>query len=142
MSKKISFGKLAGIIFCILAAACTVALLCVNVYFGGQMKVIDKFYTALTRDDFEGYKACFSEFLQERITEEDFAGSKDFFIPILQDNENNHAKVKFIRRERRKSNEQAYEVKYSVTVYNDSEYETETYIIWLERTSGKWLIYG
>lgn len=133
MSKKLTFGKLAGIIFCILAAAGTVVLLWANAYFGGQMKLIDKYYTALVRDDFEGYKACFADYLQEEITEEWFAKDKNEIL-ILQDNEKVHAKAEFVGRER-------YYVIYDLTVYNDSE---SVKLIRCDlpfmRENGKWVI--
>ena len=133
MSKKLTFGKILGIIFCVLAAAGRVVLLWANAYFGGQMKVIDKYYTALERDDFEGYKACLAEYLQEDVTEEWFTKSKKQIL-ILQDNEKTHAKAEFVGRER-------YYVIYDLTVYNDSE---SVKLIRLDlpliRKNGKWFI--
>lgn len=133
MSKKMTFGKLLGIIFCVLASVGTVVLLFVNAYFGGQMKLIDKYYTALERDDFDGYKACLAEYLQEDVTEEWFAESKKQIL-ILQDNEKVHAKAEFAGRER-------YYVIYDLTVYNDSE---SVKLIRLDlpliRENGKWYI--
>ena len=45
MSKKLTFGKLAGTIFCIIATAAAVVLMFANAYYGGQMKLIDKCFT-------------------------------------------------------------------------------------------------
>lgn len=135
MNKKLTLGKLFGIIFCILAAAGTAVLLWENIYYGGQMKLVDKYYTALERDDFEGYKACFAEYLQEKITEEKFAESKNEIL-ILQDNEDVNAKTKFVRRER-------YYVIYNLTVYNDSEnVKMVDCRLPLNRENGKWVIIG
>ncbi len=133
MSKKITIGKLFGIIFCILAAAATVVLLWANIYFGGQMKLIDKYYTALERDDFDGYKACLAEYLQENVTEEWFADAKNEIL-ILQDNEEVRAKAEFVGRER-------YYVLYDLTIYNDSEsVKIVDCDLSLTRENGKWVI--
>lgn len=133
MSKKLTVGKLLGIIFCIIAAAGTVVLLWKNMYWGGQMKLIDKYYTALERDDFEGYKACFADYLQEIITEERLAEDKNEIL-ILQDNEEVRAKAEFVGRER-------YYVLYDLTIYNDSEsVKIVDCDLSLTRENGKWVI--
>ena len=139
MSKKMTFGKLAGIIFCILAAACTVVLLCVNVYFGGQMKLIDKVYTALERDDFDSYKECFWDEIKNYITYEDsFLYVKDS-ISILQDNEKLHTKLEFV--DRQKYTNDSYDVTFNLTIYNDEEHvELENQIMTMRRDKGKWVI--
>lgn len=137
MSKKLTVGKLFGIIFCILAAAGTVVLLFANAYLGGQMKVIDKFYTALEREDFEGYKACFSY----AVTEEEFIKDREKIL-ILQDNEKNHAKAEFVQRVRHYApGDEYYAVYYDLTVYNDEESnEQENLCLTLYRENGKWII--
>ena len=136
MSKKLTVGKLLGIVFCILAAACTVVLLCVNAYFGGQMKVIDKYYTALVREDFEGYKACFSY----AVTEEEFAKDREKIL-ILQDNEKNHAKAEFVQRVRHYApGDEYYAVYYDLTVYNDNEHSETQSAARIVRDGGKWVI--
>ncbi len=138
MSKKLTFGKLAGIIFCILAAACTVILLCVNIYFGGQMKLIDKCFTAIERDDYEGFKACYSADDRESITEEYFSMSKDI-LAVFQNNEDNRASVSFVSRE--KTDEGCYWVTFDLTVYNDSEHQKlENTSVYLLREKGKWTL--
>lgn len=141
MNKKLTVGKLLGIIFCVLAAVGTVVLLFVNAYFGGQMKVIDKYYTALERDDFEGYKACFSERLQEEITERWLETSKKEIL-ILQDNENVHAKAEFDRRIWHDAlGYEYYDVYYDLTVYSDSESVKITKNnFFLIRENGRWVI--
>lgn len=137
MSKKLTVGKILGIIFCILAAAGTVVLLCVNAYFGGQMKLIDKFFTSIERDDFNSFKACFAEDMRNEITEEHFSGFKSI-ISILQDNEKLHTKVEFVDR---KKVENTYIVTYDLTVYNDEEHkEFNSAPMPLKRESGKWVI--
>lgn len=136
MSKKLTVGKILGIIFCVLAAAGTVVLLFVNAYFSGQMKVIDKYYTALERNDFEGYKACFSY----AVTEEEFAKDREKIL-ILQDNEKIHAKAEFDKRMQHDApDEDYYAVYYDLTVYNDSENVKTGEVLSLLRSNGGWLI--
>lgn len=136
MSKEITFGKILGMTFCVLAAAGVVVLLFVNAYFGGQMKLIDKYYTALERDDFEGYKACFSY----AVTEEEFAKDREEIL-ILQDNEKIHAKAEFDQRVRHYApGDEYYAVYYDLTVYNDSESEKTDALVSLFRSNGRWVI--
>lgn len=135
MNKKLTVGKLFGIIFCILAAAGTAVLLWANIYFGGQMKLVDKYYTALERDDFEGYKACFAEYIN--IDEKNFEEDKAE-IAILQDNEKIHAKADFDKREKYNSN--IHIVYYNLTVYNDDESTKRSGSLPMERENGKWVL--
>lgn len=157
MNKKLTFGKLLGIIFCIIAAACTVVLLFANAYFGGQMKLIDKFYTALERDDFEGVKTCFGEEITEQMFlalrfelyvnlgyENDNETLAHFLSPNLQDDEDAlaekdiHTKVKFVSREKFYD---CYMVYYDLTIYNDEEQkEFDSRHMPLKREGGKWVI--
>lgn len=137
MNKEITYGKIFGMTFCILAAAGTVVLLFVNAYFSGQMKLIDKFYTAIERDDFEGYKECFHEDMSY-ITYEDFLFVKDS-ISVLQDNEKLHVKVEFVDRQKYRYN--AYHVTFNLTIYNDEEYKVlENIRTFMMRDGGKWVI--
>ncbi len=121
MSKKFTAGKLAGIIFCIAAAVCTVILIFVGSYFGGQMKVIDKYLTALERDDFDGYAACFPKASAEKLDENDFETAKSISA-VLKDAEDFRASADFKSREKLESGR--YAVTFDLTVYNDSEHET------------------
>ncbi|MDE5991820.1 MAG: UPF0236 family protein [Oscillospiraceae bacterium] len=137
MNKKITFGKIFGITFCVLAAAGIIVLLCVNVYLSGQMKLIDKYYTALERDDFEGYKACFSY----AVTEEEFAKDREKIL-ILQDNEKIHAKADFVQRVRHYApGDEYYAVYYDLTVYNDTESDKTDAVISLFSSNGSWVIH-
>lgn len=134
MSKKMTFGKLAGIIFCIIAAAAAVVLMFASGYYGGQMKLIDKYYTALERDDFNSYQACFGHDRSEK----DFADDKAA-ISILQDNDKIHAKADFVRRE--KYNQYIHIVYYDMTVYNDDESaEKSDWWLSMRHENGKWII--
>ena len=156
MSKKLTFGKLAGIIFCILAAAGTIVLLWANAYFSGQMKLIDKLYTAIERDDFEGCKACFSEVQQEFITEERFAKWRNNtvtvkVIPIAADGETysksysypidtDEYKVKTNFKKRGRLEKDKYFVTYDRTVYKDTDNDTMEATSLLARQNGKWVL--
>ena len=162
MSKKLTVGKLLGIIFCVLAAAGIIALLCVNAYFSGQMKVIDKYYTSLSRNDFEEFKTCLGEEMREIIDEEVFFversglyvnlyGYKDAnemvvhsLLLSLQDDEDVpvekdiHTEVKFVSREKFYD---CYKVYFDLTIYNDEEQkEFDSYNMPLKREGGKWVI--
>lgn len=154
MSKKLTIGKLLGIIFCIIAAVGTVALLWTNIYFGGQMKLIDKFYTAIERDDFEGFKACFSEVQQEFITEERFAEWRNNTvtvkaIPIAAEGDNetysypidtDEYKVKTDFTKRGRLEKDKYFVTYDRTVYKDTDNDTMEVTSLLARQNGKWVL--
>lgn len=153
MRKEITFGKILGIIFCVLAAAGTVVLLFVNAYFGGQMKLIDKYYTALERDDFEGYKACVVEYVlispSPGVTTKEAVGEKLFefekrqaaaLLPYsLPDSVKFHVKASFA--ERIKITDE-YAVMVDLTVYDDDYCTTvENVEMRIVRENGKWLIY-
>ena len=138
MNKKLTFGKLLGIIFCVLAAAGTVVLLCLNIYFGGQMRLIDKYYTAIERDDFESYQACFGHDVLNLNLEEQFADDKAA-ISILQDNDKIHTKADYVRRE--KYNQYIHIVYYDLTIYNDDESEKKSdWWLSMKHENGKWII--
>lgn len=121
MSKKYTAGKLAGIIFCIAAAVCTVALMFAGSYFGGQMKIIDKYLTALERDDFDGYAACFPKDKSPKLDESDFETARAVSA-VLEDTEDFRVTADFKGRERLAGGR--YEVTFDLTVYNDSEHKT------------------
>ena len=138
MSKKLTIGKLAGIIFCIIAAAGTIVLLWANAYFSGQMKLIDKCFTAIERDDYESFKSCFSADDRESITEEYFSANKEI-ISVFADNEDNKTSVSFVSRE--KLDENMYFVTFDLTLYNDNEHqEIENSSLALAREKGKWVL--
>lgn len=152
MSKKLTFGKLAGIIFCILAAAGAIVLLCANIYFGGQMKAIDKYFTALERNDFKSYMDCVpkikteyfpekGEFEKIAVTEKDFDSDRNG-LAVLQDNEKLRVKPSFVKREKMAASRYGkYVVTIDLTVYNESEQKTFRGVqIVLIRSDGKWFL--
>ncbi len=121
MSKKLTAGKLAGIVFCIIAAVCAVILMFAGGYFGGQMKVIDKYLTALERDDFDGYAACFPKSTAAKLDENDFETAKSI-AGVLKDTEDFRVTADFKSREKLEMGK--YAVTFDLTVYNDSEHKT------------------
>ncbi len=141
MSKKLTVGKLLGIIFCILAAAGTIVLLWANAYFSGQMKLIDKYYTALERDDYDSFLSCFGH---EQVHLNILGINKSFddekaAISILQDNEKVHAKTEFTSRD--KIGKNRYMVYYDLTIYNNDEStEKSNRCLSLAREHGEWVI--
>ncbi len=109
-----------------------------NAYYGGQMKLIDKCFTAIERDDYDSFKSCFSAEDRESITEEYFSANK-WILSCFTDNENNKAAVSFVSRERLDKN--AYNVTFDLTVYNDSE-SSEVFRLYFPfmREDGRWVI--
>lgn len=158
MSKKLSFGKLAGIIFCILAAAGTIVLLWANAYFSGQMKTIDKYLTAIERNDFESYKDCF--YLPEKVcTEANLTAEKNASVfaksfslsaessvysqiaSYTIDNDKFKARADF--KKRVKIMDGRYVVIFDLTLYNETEsVKLENISRPLGRAGGKWKIFS
>ena len=136
--KKLSPGKIAGIIFCTAAAVCTVILLFISGYFSGQMKTIDKFFTAAERSDFNSYKACFSKSVSAELTESDLQAARSI-AAVLDDPEEFKTDVSFAGRQKLGSGR--YSVTFDITVYNDSESEKIPNVTRvLTRDGGKWVL--
>ena len=138
MNKKLTAGKLAGIIFCGLALVCTVILIFLNGYYSGQMKTINKFFTAVERNDFNSYKTCFSKADAETLTEADIEAAR-LIAEVLEDTEDFRADASF--KGRKKLENGRYSVTFDIVVYNDSEKETLKDVSRiLVRDGGKWVI--
>ncbi len=138
MNKKLTAGKLAGIIFCGLALVCTVILISLNGYYSGQMKTINKFFTAVERNDFNSYKTCFSKADAETLTEADIEAAR-LIAEVLEDTEDFRADASF--KGRKKLENGRYSVTFDIVVYNDSEKETLKDVSRiLVRDGGKWVI--
>ena len=136
MSKKLTAGKLIGIIFCIAAAAVMCVLFGYNVCLGGQMKLVDKYLTAIERDDFASYTACFENGAQ--FDELALAAEKGI-ADVLSDTEEFKLTADFVGRE--KLADGRYSVIFDLTVYNDTEHVTfENASKVLVRDGGKWVI--
>ncbi|MCH5194026.1 MAG: hypothetical protein J1F11_08705 [Oscillospiraceae bacterium] len=137
MDKKASPGKIAGIIFCILAGICTVVLLFMDGYFSGQMKTIDKYYTSVARDDLNGFKSCFSPEFAETLTEADLEDQAKRLQALLG-SEEIKTDVTFLSRY--KLNSTIYQVNFNYTVYNDDDNVTEQAWTVIYRDGMKWVI--
>lgn len=137
MNKKMTAGKLAGIIFCIVAVLCAVFLMFMSSYFGGQMKTVNKFFTAVERNDFNSYKTCFSGAYAENLTEADIEEDRRIG-ELIEDTEDFRVDVSFKGRERLENGK--YSVTFAVVVYNDSKKETTEVSQVLVRENGKWVI--
>ena len=138
MDKKVSAGKIAGIIFCILAGICTVVLLFMDGYFSGQMKTIEKYWTSVVRGDLNGYRSCCSSgFLEiEDLTEADLEADAELLKALLR-SEEVKTSVTFVSREERTPT--SYLVCYDLTVYNDDGYVTERTFDFLNWNGMKWV---
>ena len=139
--KKYSSGKIAGIIFCVLAAACTVVLMFVSGYFSGQMKTVDKLFTSIIREDWSGFRSCLSAEFVEYFTEADFKANKRVLQNLLG-SEEVKTDVTFVKREKF-DNElyDAYVVYVDFTVYNDDDHVTmQDCPFVLIREGMKWVI--
>ena len=134
MDKKVSAGKAAGIVFCILAGICTVVLLFMDGYFSGQMKTINKYYTSVVRDDMNGFKSCFSAETAADFTEAEFEAEKER-IQNLLDSEEVKTDVTFVRRDYF-----GHIIYFDLTVYNDDYHVTEQMHTNLRRDGMKWVI--
>ena len=134
--KKITGGKLAGIIFCILAGICTVVLLFASSYFSGQMKTIDKYWTSVARGDLSGYKSCFLPEFAEKLTEADLEADAELLQALLR-SEEVKTDVTFVSRE--EWTPTLYRVYYDITIYNDDDHVTERTLAFLHREGMKWV---
>ena len=138
MSRKFTAGKLAGMIFCGLALICTVVLIFMSGYYSGQMRTINKFLTAVERNDFNSYKTCFSKADAEDLTEADIEAARHI-ADVLEDTEDFRADASFKGRE--DLGDGRYSVTFDVVVYNDSEKETLKDVSRvLVREGSKWIL--
>ena len=134
--KMLSPGKLAGIIFCILAGICTVVLLFMDVYFSGQMKVIDKCFKSVARGDYNGTVSCLSEWGAHGLTEDNFEEETEWIRQLI-DGDEVKTSVTFV--ERRICGD-AYCVYFDLTVYNDDDHITEEVEADIILKDMKWII--
>lgn len=138
MGKKLTVGKLFGIILCILGTAATCVLLGYNFYLSGQMKLVDKYMKAVARQDFVSFVQCYPAEFSEEISEEDMAAEKSVG-DVLADSEEFKTAAKF--QGRKKLDDGKYEVYFDLTVYNDDENYTYENLAWiLIRDNGKWVL--
>ena len=134
--KKMSAGKLVGIIICVLSAVLVCVLWVVDIYLGGRIKTIDKCCSAIVHNNYEEYISCFSENTKKPPTSEsEFNELRAEYIK--QWGEDFRIKADFVSADNGKK---GYEVTVKFTVYNDIDNESEISSILLVRESGKWLI--
>ena len=143
MDKKVSPGKIAGLIFCILAGICTVVLLFMDGYFSGQMKTVDKFFTSLTRNDINGFKSCVPKEEADLITEY-YLERADGWLKEMVGFKDEEVKtsVAFVKREKLDNGvSNGYVVFFDLTLYNDNDHVTEQeQSLILLREGMKWVV--
>lgn len=139
MDKKLTAGKLFGIIFCIIASAAACVLLGWSIYLGGQMKLVDRYLKAVAREDFSSYKQCFSEADAAKLNELNMAAERGLADTVIEDTEEIKMTADFCGRE--KLADGSYRVFFDMTIYNDDEHaKLENYSLLLDRDNGKWVI--
>ena len=112
-------SKAAGKIFLAFAAAAAVLALIFSSYMGGQRKVIEKYYTAVSRNDFTNFGKCFRSGIdsssQTSALYESFESEAGYLRPetggIV------HVRVNFKGRSMQNISEGDYY--YTVSYYND-----------------------
>lgn len=136
MEKKLSPGKIVGIIFCILAGICTVYLMFFDIYYSGQMKVIDKCFKSVARGDYNGTVSCLSEWGAYGLTEDNFEEETEWIRQLIDGDE---VKVSVAFAERRTCGD-AYHVYFDLTVYNDDDHITQEMMAQIILEDMKWII--
>lgn len=132
-------GKLTGIIFCILAAACAIFLMLLSGYTGGQMKLINKYCTAIERSDLDSYKKCYSAAEAETLTGSDLEAKRKSVSDMLRIEDNEELRIDAVFRSRKRLDSGAYLINADLIVYNDSEKKELNADFVLIRDSGKWV---
>ncbi len=152
--KTNSAGRnIARIVF-ILMAIIFLGIFSISIYLGGQMKTINKFYTALERNDIKSCLACYAEqsknsfFLpsdelfrfETPVPEEEFSRYQNNIRLALDipDDKNFFVKTKFVSRQSIDKNE--YHIIVKTTFYNDADYYIEDHCFSMKFEQGKWLI--
>lgn len=131
MSKH-STAKIISIIFCALTVAALVILMIIKTGTSGQMKTIDKAYSAFTHDLYKEYQQCFSD---KAISEKEFDSLREQYIADW--GEDFIVSAKFVSREKTDS---GYNVNITVTTYNDKDHETAQKTLFMVKSNGKWRI--
>ena len=138
MGKKLTVGKLFGIIFCIIGTAAACVLLGYNFYLSGQMKLVDKHLKAIARGDFTSYVQCYPAAVADKVSEADMTAEKAI-ADVLADPEEFKTTAEF--QGRKKLDSGRYAVYFNMTVYNDDEHYTyENVDLILVRDGGKWVL--
>lgn len=133
--RKRSAAKTVGIVFFILTAAACIALAAYNIYIGGQMKTIERVYSAVTHDTYNDYVKCFAEG-SERLYEKSFGELVESYRKDW--GEEFRLSADFISRER--LSDGSFKVNVRVTVYNKTDSEKTQSSFIMTRRNGKWVI--
>lgn len=139
MGKKLTVGKLFGIIFCIIGTALACVLLGYSFYLSGQMKLVDKYLKAVARQDFTSYTQCFEGEVSAKLSEIDMEAERKIMAEHLTDAE--ELKMTAAFRGREKLGDGRYRVVFDLTIYNDNEHvKLDDYYMELVRENGKWVL--
>ena len=141
MGKKLTVGKLFGIIFCIVGTVFACVLLGYNFYLSGQMKLVDKYLKAVAREDFTSYTQCFEGEVSAKLSEVDMEAERKIMAEHLAEAEEFKMTADF--RGREKLDNGKYRVIFDLTIYNDNEHvKLDDYYMEFVREKGKWVITG
>ena len=112
-------SKAAGKIFLVIAAAAAVLALIFSQYMGGQRKVIEKYYTSVSRNDFSDFGKCFRSGLDYSAETAALYDSYTTEAGHLKTESSNivHVRVNFKKRIMNDISESDYY--YTVSYYND-----------------------
>ncbi len=139
MGKKLTVGKLFGIIFCIVGTLLACVLLGYNFYLSGQMKLVDKYLKAVAREDFTSYTQCFESEVSAKLSEVDMEAERKIMAEHLAEAEEFKMTADF--RGREKLDNGKYRVIFDLTIYNDNEHvKLDDYYMELVREKGKWVL--
>lgn len=131
MSKH-STAKIISIIFCALTVAALVILTIIKAGTSGQMKTIDKAYSAFTHDLYKEYQQCFAE---DPISEKEFDDLREQYLTDW--GEKFAVKAEFLTREKHGN---GYIVYVKVYTYNENDHITSAKEFFMTKSKGKWLI--
>jgi hypothetical protein len=135
--KKHSTGKICGIIFFVLTSIILLFCICFSIYFSGQQKVVDKFYSAIERQDSKMLSECLSGTIvkddcSEIITQQYNTLSQEY-------SEDFNVLSNFVKRT--KNSDGGYDYYVDVTFYNDDMYKTYKDVLFhLILEKGRWKI--
>lgn len=111
--------------------------ICFSVYFSGQQKTVDKFYTAIKRQD----SKMLSECLSETIVKDDCSEIIIQQYNALSQKYTEDFNVLTDFSKRIKSSDSGYDYYVNVTFYNDSTHETyKNALFHLVLEKGRWKI--
>ncbi len=129
--KKSSFSKIFGIIFLIITLLILIICTSFLIYFGGQKKVVNNFYTSIERQDIDMYTDCVIS--DQASTSDEYTTYYNTWKQSF--GEDFKVKCTFINR--------VFPDKYivNVTVYNKENSEVLKDVeIQMRRENGKWKI--